>query len=411
VVGRQRGHLGARYRRRGRALTRVADPLVERQLILLSAGTGDRRRARLEQAAGLARNVDWVRLAEMLRWRKLLSTLGPRIVELTDGSTDGAFAAAVDQAVAAGRRQGALLQVVAAQATGALMARGIPSVILKGPVLAEALYGDAGRRLSTDIDLLVPTERLWAAVEVVRGLGYVAPPDHIEESGLPLLHFALVHEHGALPSVELHWRIHWYERSFARERLLPPAANPGTDWRPALEDELVALLLFYARDGFVDLRLATDLGAWWDIYGDKLPRGAVEDTLRAYPAFARAVPVAVRVAERVVGLPAMKIVGDMHRPGLRGGMAMRLADPNPSVSEHQLYADIGLIDGLLAPPKGFGAFIKRKVMPPRGVLEGYALHSSDGKAISPLGYSLRIVVRYGLALIRIARGPERLRGV
>lgn len=384
---------------------------AERQLILLSAGTAARRLAKQDQAARLARDLDWSRLVEVLRWRKLLPTLGPRILELVDGNANDTFTAAVDQAIAVGRRQSALLQVVAAQAIEALAASGIPSVMLKGPVLAEALYGDAGRRLSTDIDLLVPTEQLSVAVQVVRGLGYAAPSDFIEESGLPLLHFALVHNNGQLPPVELHWRIHWYERSFAHERLLPPAVNPGNDWRPVPADELVSLLLFYARDGFVDLRLAADLGAWWDIRGDQLPCGAVEDILRAYPAFVRVVPAAVRVAEQVVGLPAMQIIGAMPRLGPRGRMAMRLADPNPRVSQHQLYADMGLIDGLLAPSGGFGAFMRRKVVPPREVLEGYALQSPDGRTTSPFGYGLRIVIRYGLALIQILRGPERLREI
>jgi hypothetical protein len=94
----------------------------------------------------------------------------------------------------------------------------------------------------------------------------------VQDCGLPLLHFVLVHERGELPPVELHWRVHWYERSFARERLLPPAVDPPGDWRPAPADELAALLLFYARDGFIDLRLASDLGAWWDVHGAELSR-------------------------------------------------------------------------------------------------------------------------------------------
>ena len=109
----------------------------------------------------------------------------------------------------------------------------------------------------------------------------------------------LVHERNELPPVELHWRVHWYERNFAHERLLPPTADesPGV-WRPAPTDELAALLLFYARDGFVDLRLATDLSAWWEVYGNDLPPGAVDELLRIYPALARVIPAAIEAAER-----------------------------------------------------------------------------------------------------------------
>src|SRR5205814_8803590 len=100
----------------------------------------------------------------------------------------------------------------------------------------------------------VAPEHLKRAVEVVRELGYARPTDYVDSSGLPLLHFALVHERDELPPVELHWRIHWYETRFARERLLAPDGAP--DWRPAPVDELAALLLFYARDGFTGLRQA-----------------------------------------------------------------------------------------------------------------------------------------------------------
>ncbi len=132
---------------------------------------------------------------------------------------------------------------------------------------------------------------------MVRGLGYGAPTDHIQECGLPLLHFVLTHERGELPPVELHWRVHWYERAFARERPLPPSAVAG-DWRPAPADELAALLLFYASDGFVGLRLASDLGAWWDAYGAELRADGLEELLRSYPALAPVLPTAARAAER-----------------------------------------------------------------------------------------------------------------
>src|SRR6201999_2782545 len=98
----------------------------------------------------------------------------------------------------------------------------------------------------------------------------------------------LMHGRDELPPVELHWRIHWYERNFAVERLLPPASPASPDWCPEPVDELAALLLFYARDGFIDLRLATDLGAWWDVRGAGVEVGALERLLDTYPALARA---------------------------------------------------------------------------------------------------------------------------
>jgi hypothetical protein len=298
---------------------------------------------------------------------------------------------------------------VALRAIAMLADAGISSIALKGPLLGEAIYGDPGRRCSSDIDLLVLPEQLPMAVDVMRGLGYKAPTDYVDHRGLPLLHFMLVHERNQLPPVELHWRVHWYETRFARERLLPRAADPLGDWRPAPADEFAALLLFYARDGFIDLRLASDLSAWWDVYQSDLPAGALHELLQVYPALARVIPAAIKVAENVVGLPAAQAIQDMPKLGIRGRTAVRLADPNPHSSRAQLYADAGLIDGLLTPPGGFSAFIKRQVKLPREVFDEYARRAPEWRARSPVDYSLRMLARYGLAMMRAVRAPETLR--
>jgi hypothetical protein len=391
------------------SLTRKASSQAEQQLILLSAGTTARRQAMAARADRLIAEVDWSRLAETLHRRGLLATLGPRVVELARGAASEEFAAAVAQAIETGRRHGAFLQLVSTRAIAMLADAGIRSVALKGPLLGEAIYGDPGRRPSSDVDLLVPPEQLRAAVDVIRGLAYGAPTDYVYDSGLPLLHFALVHERGELPPVELHWRVHWYEGDFARQRLLPPTGGPPGDWRPTPVDELAALLLLYARDGFVDMRLASDLGAWWDVYGAALAPGALGELLSAYPALAHAILAALGVAENIVGLPVPRIIGDMPKLGLRERMAVRLANPHPHSSRAQIYADIGLIDGLLTPPGGFGGFVRRNVFPPHEVLDEQARHGSRQQARSPLGRAAGMLARYGVTIARLARAPETLR--
>lgn len=387
----------------------MANLRVEQQLIMLSAGTVARRRAMSERADVLTCEVTWMRLAETLRQRRLLATLGPRVIELAAGRASDDFCAAVDQAIATGRRHGAFLQLVALRAIAMLADAGIRSTVLKGPLLGEAIYGDPGRRPSSDIDLLVSPAELAAAVEVVRELGYMAPSDYVQECGLPLLHFVLVHERGELPPVELHWRVHWYERDFARERLLPSTVDSRGDRRPSPADELAALLLFYARDGFVDLRLASDLSAWWDTFGADVPKGALTELLHTYPALARVIPAAAKVAERVVGLPAAHIIGETSKLGLRERAAVRLANPHPRSSKPQLYADIGLIDGLLMPKGDLQTFVRRQMLPPTEVLNQQARHAERRRARSPLGRFAGVLARYGLTMTRLLRAPETLR--
>lgn len=361
-----------------------------------------------ERTRSWAQQVSWSKLAETLSSRRLLTALGPRIVEMADGRADDDFRAAVKAAVDAGHRHGTLLNLVRLRITAMLADAGIRSTALKGPRLGEAIYGEPGRRLSSDIDLLVAPQQLAAAVDVVHSLGYGGAIDHLHANGLPLLHFALAHGRDELPPVELHWRIHWYEERFAVERLLTPSLDPHGDWQPAPGDELAALLLFYARDGFIDLRLASDLSAWWDVYGTALHAGALDELLHAYPALSRALSAAARVAERVVGVPTAEIITPVPRPSLRGGMAVRLANPHPHGSQSQLYADIGLIDGLLSPPGQFSAFVRRQLLPSPEVLDQQARHASRRRARSRLSRFAGVLARYVVTAARLARPSETL---
>ncbi len=380
---------------------------VEERLILLSAATAARRQATRAQSAELCAVVDWQRLASLLATRRLLGTLGPRLLEQAQAGVAQDLALAVEGALAAGRRQSAFLALIAERAVNALALAGIRAATLKGPALSESLYGDPGCRPSGDIDLLVDRERLTQAVTVVRELGYVAPGDHLEDDGLPLLHFTLIHERGQLPPIELHWRIHWYECDFARERLLAPADWPvgggpadrlAGEWRPAPVDELIALLLFYARDGFISLRYAADLAAWWDVFGESLQPGALDSVLRAYPALGAVATTALRVAEKTVWLPATRIAPAAVKLGARERIAVRLADPYPHSSEAQLYADIGLVDGLLTPRGGFREFVKRQLALSREPTGAHAAQPGGS-----LVDGLRMFGRYGLAMSRLLR--------
>jgi hypothetical protein len=387
----------------------MAENRTERQLILLSATVASRRQALGERAEQLCEDVNWARLEDMLRLRRLLTRLGPRAIELADGRATKDFCASVDQAITAARHHSVFLQLVALRAIAMLADAGIRAAPLKGPLLGEAIYGDPGRRPSGDIDLLVAPRELNAAVGVIRKMSYAAPTDYVYNDGLPLLHLTLMHDRCELPPVEIHWRVHWYDRDFACERLLPPVADPLGQWRPAPTDELAALLLFYARDGFVDLRLAADLGAWWDVHGSDLPRGAMAELLDAYPGLGRVIPAATMAAGQVVGLPSSDIIGNTPSIGIRGRVAVRLANPHPQSNSRQLYAEIGLIDGLLAPRGGLGSFVRRNVLPPPAVLMQQARHAERPRPRTPLARGMGVLARYGLAMTRLLRPNETLR--
>jgi hypothetical protein len=272
--------------------------------------------------------VDWGRLEGLLEQGRLFPSLGPRLAELVPPDLAPRFEEALARARRTAGGDEIILQITFEQVRAALAERGIRSALLKGPPLGHAAYGEAGRRLSSDVDVLVPAEKLDEAAAILRGLGYAAPTDHLEAEGLPLLHLTMIHAQGRLPPVELHWRIHWYERDFARRRLLPPEPGISADWRPAPAAEFAALLLFYARDGFTGLRYPCDLGAWWDRHGAELDAAEMEPILAAHQPVRPALMTALAVAEKTIGIPARQLVAEREL-GLRGRVAVRLADPYP----------------------------------------------------------------------------------
>jgi len=374
---------------------------AEQELILRAAATRERREAERGRIDELLRALDWTALTEQLAHARLLPTLGPRIAELAGERAPAELGETASASVVACRRQDALLLLIGQQAIEALRTRGIVATALKGPGLGEELHGEAGRRLSSDIDLLVPAARLREAVSVAATLGYEKPTDPVDENGLPLLHFAM--PHGELPAVELHWRIHWYEGRFAEERLLPPADVDGS-WQPEPVDRLISLLLYYAREGFTGMRQATDLAAWWDRFGDGLAGGELKARLAAYPQLGPAVSAAARVADLMVGLPSARLL-DGRRLNRRGRVAVALADPRPYATMPQLYAEIALIDGLLTPRGGFGAYLSRQIAPSTEVIQDHTDKALGAHMTSRAGYAVRILGRCALALGRLLRIP------
>ena len=219
---------------------------------------------------------------------------------------------------------------------------------------------------------------------------------------LPLLHRRLVHQQPGLPVLELHWRVHWYEQLFSREMLLRSSPGGPIGNRAAPADELTALLLFYARDGFVDLRLACDLGAWWDALGTQLPPGAVAEQIARYPALGRVLVAAAEVGDRVVGVPRLELLGEEHSLERRVRLATALANPDARADKTQHQADALLVDLLLTPPGGRRESIRRQLRTPSGVQPGQTPPRRYGPAAS-INHTLRLVRRHLLGLLRVAR--------
>lgn len=360
------------------------DPALE--LIYLQAGCEACRRGRAERTREALSRADFAVLVEELRARRLLPLIGGRLLEAAGGLCPPDFASQVNEARTAARARAMAVYAATMRTCAALAGEGIPALPLKGPLLAEAAHGDLGLRETADVDVLVSRNHLWPAARLLQSEGFEPPADHLDRHGLPDLHLAL--HHADRPSVELHWRVYWYETDFSREMLERAEAGADGLLRAQTEDLAASLLLFYARDGFHGVRLAADTAAWWDHRGHDLPAGHLDHLPARHPSLALSLTAAAAVVEEVTGTPTRAWLGG--RPtGRRAAVAERLADWTQEGDRDQLAANISLAGGLLGPAGASREFLRRELRPQTGPTAPHAA---------------KMVARYALALWRVRAG-------
>lgn len=334
----------------------------ERQLALALVGTQARRercRARIDE---LASQVSFSVLEAFLLEQGMLALVGRRLLDVTDAVPES-FAKRVEEYSASAQRQGVTQQMLTIRMTAALADAGVRALALKGPLLGERIYGELQARVSADIDLLVGASDLTRATALLEDLGYrAAPGSDAFRDGRPDLHEVLYGPDG-LPEVELHWHVHWYERRFSAEMLRRAVPGPEGCLCPRGADELIELLLFYARDGFAGLRLLADITAWWDRFGDALAPGEVAELAGAHPDIAGALVTSALVAERLGGLPARQLF-DRATLSQASARAMRLSNWALRGRYGQIMANTALIDWLLTPRTQRRELLRRRLWPP-----------------------------------------------
>jgi putative nucleotidyltransferase-like protein len=369
------------------------------ELTLLACGTVRRRRAAQGRIAELCASVDFDRFTRLLTEQRLLPLAGTRVLEASPQGLPASFEAAVAAARDQARRDSALLEAVTVDLLDRLEQRDIAALPLKGPLLARALYGDPALRASEDVDLLVNPEDLPAAARTVRAAGWTEFAPGREGAGLSGLHRRLAAPRPWLPSVELHWRVHWHETSFSTAMLARSTSPARSPRRPAPVDELASLLLFFARDGFVGLRLAADIAAWWDARGDELAPGAMDGLVAEHPRLGACVAASATVAGELVGLPIEAAFAAPPELGARARRAVRLTNWTRRGSLQQVAANVTLVDGLLTPRRGLPGFFSRQLAP-RG--EGAWLRRRSAAAL----HCAKLGARYLIALW-MTRGGRR----
>jgi Uncharacterised nucleotidyltransferase len=360
----------------------------EEELVLLMAGIRERR------AAARVGELDWAAVLADLEYQGLAPLLGGRILEAAGSAAPPEFARAVADAARAFHEAGALLELTTLRIATALEATGVANVPLKGPLLARELHGDPGMRSSRDVDVLVAREDFGRAAGALAPLGWRPKAGQATD---PLLHLALVHEAG-LPDIELHWRVHWYEAAFGRQALARAELGPDGVRRLRAPDDLVALMLFQARDGFAGLRHPSDLAAWWDAHGTNSGPPLLARVVAYHPALRRALTASAALLDRLVGVPAHRLLDMPDRLPWASRRAIALANPLMRGAPEQITAEVSLVDGLLSPRGERIAFFRRRALPSAADLPGSSADRHLARARAQ--HTLRVVGRCAVGVLR-----------
>jgi hypothetical protein len=167
---------------------------------------------------------DWPRLLRLGQRHGLLPLLHHNLKQHAADLLPASILADLQQFNGRNSRPSLQLAAELNRLAGLFAAAGVPLCPLKGPLLAQRLYGDVGLRAMLDLDLLVAEGQFQAAEALLQANGYRR---EVPRAGLTPLrwrvyrqishHVVYVHRVSRL-RVELHWAL-------SDAALLPPAAS------------------------------------------------------------------------------------------------------------------------------------------------------------------------------------------
>jgi hypothetical protein len=253
------------------------------------------------------RALDWSRVMEISEHHDVMPLVCARIGELGDAPKPVALRARSE--CMRNAQKNIQLAHELLRVLECLQSHGIRALPYKGPVLAQAVYGDLALRLFSDLDVLIPPEDLARAKIALRELDY--EPNVAFSPAVERAYIASGYEltfDGTLGRnlLELQWRLlpKFYSveitvaQLLARSRFAQLSGNEVRTLAP--EDLLIALCLHAAKHAWARLSWICDI--------DRAVRALEVDwTVLARRAsglgVARIVEICLLVAERMLGTP------------------------------------------------------------------------------------------------------------
>jgi len=182
----------------------------------------------------------------------------------------------------------------AATALERLNEEGIPAIAFKGIGVIANLYGGAGRRMVSDIDVLIDYENLERACGVLADLGFKPLVDRLEDyleylaqrpyEGTFSGHYFLVLADQDRVEIDLHWQLGTGPTPFLGTRHVIERAETvrlyGASIRVASPvDAIILIAQHVLRDNFTPnttVKDLCDLAAWWNVQSE---RWSVDDVV------------------------------------------------------------------------------------------------------------------------------------
>ncbi|WP_068498678.1 nucleotidyltransferase domain-containing protein [Paenibacillus kribbensis] len=154
--------------------------------------------------------LDWARLLRLADHHRVVPLIYLQLKKSNDPAIPGPLLESLQVQYHRNTLRMLLLQAEAARLTRLLMDHGIRVFILKGPALAQQLYGDVSLRTSKDIDLLIAPDDMDEAEHWIREAGYESKSGETRVLGSWKWkdhHTSFLHPQKRV-EVELHWRLH-----------------------------------------------------------------------------------------------------------------------------------------------------------------------------------------------------------
>jgi hypothetical protein len=215
--------------------------------------------------------VDWEAFLKLANRHQLTLLAGQHLQQHAADLVSPDILAQIGEYRAANKRRTVFMALELAEIGQIWAKEGIPLCPLKGPWLAERLYGSPSLRLSSDLDVLVAPERVLDAEAALLANGYrrTEPAAALSPRQWEMCREVVIHSLYAHPkrkySIELHWGVATPDvlplsvtnQALKRAR---PAAFAGQAIVDLDNEDLLAFLLIHgARHLWCDLKWLADI--------------------------------------------------------------------------------------------------------------------------------------------------------